>query len=59
MRDALLTLLVKISIPAMKHHDQKAVGGKRVYLTYISTVLFIIEGSRAGTETEQDPGSEN
>jgi hypothetical protein len=30
----------------MKHHDQKQVKEERVYLTYSSTSLLIIEGSQ-------------
>ena len=34
------------TISVMKHHDQKQLGEERVYLTYSSTSLFIIERSQ-------------
>lgn len=35
-----------MSIAAMEHHDQKAIGEKRIYLAYTSTLQFLIEGSQ-------------
>jgi hypothetical protein len=53
--------LVRVSITAMKHCDQKELGKKRVHLTYSSMLPFIVQGSqtkpqgrvlKAGTEAE-------
>jgi hypothetical protein len=52
-------VLVRVSIAAMKHHDQKQVREERVYLAYIFIALFIIKGSqdrnsnRAGTWSQE------
>ena len=49
------SVFIRVLIAALKHHEQKASWGERIYLTYILTSLFIIEGSqdrnlnRAGT----------
>ena len=52
----LIIVLFRVSIAAMKHHNQKASWEKRVYLAYASVLLVITEGNRAGTHTGQDPG---
>lgn len=44
-----------VSVLAMKHHNQKQAGEEKVYLAYMSALLFITEGkqdrnsNRAGT----------
>jgi hypothetical protein len=40
------SVLVRVSIAVMKHHDPKQVGEERAYLAYTSTSLFIIKGSQ-------------
>ena len=40
------SVLVRVSIAVMKHHDPKQVGEERAYLAYTSTSLFIIERSQ-------------
>ena len=40
-----LLVLIRASIPAMKHHDQNASWGERVYFAYTFKLLFIIERS--------------
>ena len=55
-------ILVRVSIAAMKYHDQKENGKKGVYLAYTSIFLFIIKGnqekisSRAGNYLEAIKG---
>lgn len=46
-------VLAKASLAAMKHHEQKTIGEGRVYLTFISTLVFITEESRSRTQTGQ------
>jgi hypothetical protein len=41
-----ITILLRVSIAAMKHHDQKQAGKKRVYFAYTSMLLFIFEESQ-------------
>ena len=49
------SVLVRVSIAAAKHHDQKQVGEERVYWVHAFTSLFITKvsqdrsSSRAGT----------
>jgi hypothetical protein len=45
-----------MSIPVMKHHDQKYLEEGRVYFTYTSVSHDIIEG-RQVRNSEQGPGS--
>jgi hypothetical protein len=40
-----LTAWLRVTIPRMKHLDQKQVGKERVYSAYTSTLLTITEGS--------------
>jgi hypothetical protein len=40
-----LCVLIRAAIPAMKHHDQNASWGERVYFAYTSILLFFIERS--------------
>ena len=42
----LLSLLVRVTVAVMRHHDQKQTGEKKVYLASTSTSLLIIKGSR-------------
>ena len=42
---ALGTVLVRVFIAVMEHHDQKQAGEERVYSAYTSTLLFITKGS--------------
>jgi hypothetical protein len=49
-------VLVKVSITAMKCHDQKASLGEKVYWAYTYILPFFIEGSQTGTQTGQEPG---
>ena len=61
-----MTVLVRVSLAAMRHHDtKKQVEEERVYLAYTSTLPFTTEGSqdrnsnRAGSwrqELMQQPG---
>jgi hypothetical protein len=40
-------VLVRDTVAALKHHDQKQAGERRVYLAYTSTLSSIIEGSQS------------
>ena len=56
-----VSVLVRVIIAAMKHHDQSKFGEERVYLAYTSISLFIIEESQdrnleAGTDAEAMEG---
>ena len=42
------TVLVRVSIAAVKRHDQRERGEERVYLAHTSSPLFILEGSQEG-----------
>jgi hypothetical protein len=50
-----ISVLVRVTIAVMKHHDQNQVGEEKVYSIYTSTSQLIIKGSqnrnssRAGT----------
>lgn len=50
-------ILVSITIVMKKQHHQKQVEGKRVYLTYFSTSVFIEEGNQ-GRNLEAGAGAE-
>jgi hypothetical protein len=41
-----------------KHHDQEAVGEEKAYSAYISTLLFITEEVRTGTQAGQGAGAD-
>ena len=43
---------LRVSIAVMKHHDQKQLGGKRVYFLHSP----ISKAVRLGTQAGQDPG---
>lgn len=47
-------LLNRVSITAIKHHDQKQVAEERVYFAYASVSLFIIR--EVGTRTQTGKG---
>ena len=40
------SVLVRVVIAVVKHHDQNQVREERVYLACMSILLFIIEGSQ-------------
>jgi len=42
------TVLVRVTIAAVKRHDQRERGEERVYLAHTSSPLFILEGSQEG-----------
>ena len=42
----MVSVLLRVTIAVIKHYDQKPVGEARVYLFYVSTSPFIIEGSQ-------------
>ena len=50
-------VLVRVTVAVMKHHDQKQVGEKRVYLTYISTSI-VHHLEKSGQELKQDKNLE-
>ena len=39
-------LCLRVTVAIIKHHGQKQFGEKRVYVAYVSTSLFIMEGSQ-------------
>lgn len=47
-----IPVLIRVSIAAMKHHDQKQVGEERAYSVYVSTLYSKI---RIETQTGQKP----
>ena len=42
----LTSVQVRVSITVMKRNEQKQIGRERVYLPYMSLLLFIIKGSQ-------------
>jgi hypothetical protein len=56
LRPTRMSVLVKVTMAAMKHHDQKQVGEQRVYSVYTSTSLLIVEEVRTGAQAGQEPG---
>ena len=42
----LTSIVVRVTIAVMKHHDQKQPGEQALYFTHTSTSLFITEGSQ-------------
>jgi hypothetical protein len=41
-----ISVFVRMIVAMRKHHDQKQDGEERIYFAYISTSLFITEGSQ-------------
>jgi hypothetical protein len=54
----LYAILVGVSIPRQKHHDQEAVGEERVYSAYTSTLLSSPKEVRTGTQAGQEAGAD-
>lgn len=54
------TIIVRVSIPMMKHYDHKQLGEKRVCFDYISILKYIIKGSQGrNSRQSQEPGGRN
>ena len=54
-----ISVLVRLAIALMKHQGQNQVGEGSVYLTYISILLLIIEGSQEGNSNRAGAGGRN
>jgi hypothetical protein len=51
-------VLVRVSIPRQNITTKKQVGEERVYSAYTSTLLFITEEVRTGTQAGQEAGAD-
>ena len=51
----MLLILAKVSVAAIKHHDQKQVVEERIYSAYTCTFLLITKGLRIGSQARQEP----
>ena len=51
------SVLVRVTVTVMKHHEKKQLGGagERIYLAPTSTSRFILEEVRTGTQAGQKP----
>lgn len=53
-----LPVLVRVSIVATKHHDQRQGAEERVYLTYTYILLFISEEKQCRNSNSRDQDTE-
>jgi hypothetical protein len=53
-----VSVLVRVSIPGQKRHDQEAVGEERVYSAYTSILLLSPKRVRTGTQAGQEAGAD-